>query len=111
MNYDRIFQEFYAAFLKAAEMTGDSYKQLSWFARNKPKQAAAEKQEAALMADVKKNCGVGQSIESDKTLDSFLNAWKNHMSTYQVGKHSQELHNAQGKPIPCAILPSLVTGS
>jgi hypothetical protein len=35
MDYNKIFQDFYDAALKAAELTGDAYKQLSWFRRNK----------------------------------------------------------------------------
>lgn len=37
MDYNRIYQEFYLAFKKAIEKTGDDYKKLSWFNRNKEK--------------------------------------------------------------------------
>jgi hypothetical protein len=37
LNYDKIYEEVYIAFQKAIEQTGDAYKNLSWFARNKPK--------------------------------------------------------------------------
>jgi hypothetical protein len=35
MNYKKIHKEIYEALLKAALATGDSYKKLSWFGRNK----------------------------------------------------------------------------
>lgn len=45
MKYQELHDMFYAAFLKAIHSTGDSYKQLSWFAKNKPKAAVAYKPE------------------------------------------------------------------
>jgi hypothetical protein len=47
MNYGKIHQEFYEAFLKAAEMTGESYRNLSWFGRNKAKLAASAQDKKA----------------------------------------------------------------
>jgi len=35
INYDKLHQELYEAFLKAMKETGDAWKNLSWFARNK----------------------------------------------------------------------------
>jgi len=35
ITYSEIYKEIYEAFLKAIESTGDSYKGISWFGRNK----------------------------------------------------------------------------
>lgn len=36
MNYETLQEVVYQAFLKAIQETGDDYKQMSWFPRNKP---------------------------------------------------------------------------
>lgn len=36
MNYETLQKVVYQAFLKAIQETGDDYKQMSWFPRNKP---------------------------------------------------------------------------
>lgn len=35
MDYDKLAMQLYRAFIKAAKETGDSYKKISWFTRNK----------------------------------------------------------------------------
>lgn len=35
IDYDKVWQAIYEASLKAIEETGDAYKKLSWFGRNK----------------------------------------------------------------------------
>lgn len=35
MNYDKLHKALYDAALKAIQQTGDAYKNLSWFRRNK----------------------------------------------------------------------------
>lgn len=35
MDYEKIKKEFYDAFMKAADKTGNAYKNLSWFNKNK----------------------------------------------------------------------------
>lgn len=35
MDYDKLQKSLYIAFLKAAKDTGNSYKKISWFTRNK----------------------------------------------------------------------------
>lgn len=42
MEWNKIYQAFYEAALKAIELTGDSYKQLSWFGYNKLPQPPAK---------------------------------------------------------------------
>ena len=37
MNYETLHKAVYEAFLKAIWETGDAYKQMSWFPRNKEK--------------------------------------------------------------------------
>ena len=37
-DYEKIYQDFFQASMKAIEQTGDAYKNLSWFGKNKPKQ-------------------------------------------------------------------------
>lgn len=38
MNKEQIYKELYNAFLLAIEQTGDDYKKLSWFIKNKVKE-------------------------------------------------------------------------
>jgi hypothetical protein len=45
MDYDKLYQAFYTASKRAIEETGDAYKQLSWFGRNKRKLAESEAQQ------------------------------------------------------------------
>lgn len=45
MDYSNIYNSAYKAMLKALTETGDSYKGLSWFGRNKPEQPDFEKQD------------------------------------------------------------------
>ena len=35
IDYDKLYQAAYEAFLKAAKETGDAWKQLSWFTKNR----------------------------------------------------------------------------
>ena len=42
MNYEKLYQAVYDAFLKAFEATGDQYKKLSWFNKNKQKHNTVE---------------------------------------------------------------------
>lgn len=49
MTYDQLYKICYEAAMEAIAMTGDAYKKLSWFARNKP-----GFQDAKLKADAAK---------------------------------------------------------
>lgn len=46
MDYKELYKSVYDAFLKAIEATGDDYKNLSWFSKNK-KAASEQNKEAA----------------------------------------------------------------
>lgn len=35
MNYEALYQAAYTAFMQAITQTGNAYKRMSWFARNK----------------------------------------------------------------------------
>jgi hypothetical protein len=43
MDYNRIYEAAFAAFKKAIEETGDAYKKMSWFGKNKSQQPTTEK--------------------------------------------------------------------
>ncbi len=46
MNYDDLYKAFQEAALKAIEATGDAYKNMSWFGRNKKADTLDEKKAA-----------------------------------------------------------------
>jgi len=45
MQYDKLQDAFHVAALKAIAATGDAYKSLSWFWRNKPKHPTPSQKE------------------------------------------------------------------
>jgi hypothetical protein len=47
MDYEKLYKAAYIAFLKAFLATGNDYKKLSWFAKNKPQQKNQQKKKAA----------------------------------------------------------------
>lgn len=42
-QYSEIYKAFYDASMKAIAETGDAYKQLSWFGKNKPQKTETER--------------------------------------------------------------------